>query len=405
MVQPAVARGQADARHAPAAARQARPLRLRRQELRRRRGARDRRLRARLSGERAGARRRGCGSSSRAALAAARARLPADPLPAELELPLRCDALAAIHFPRDRGEAEAGAPPARARRAPRAAARRRALARRRARRDAARPPGELVERYRALLPFTLTEHQERAIAEIDLDLAHDRADAAAAAGRRRLGQDGRRALRAAAGGRVRAAGRADGADRDARRAAFPDASSRSAPRSACARVLLTGSVGSKKIREELANGAAQIAVGTHALIQRDVEFADLAVAVVDEQHRFGVEQRQALARAAPARAAHDRDADPAHARADVYGDLAVTRDRQAAGEPQADRHGVGRSGALERGVRAAARPSRRRPPGVRRVPADRGSPRRGSRARRRSRPSGCGARSSRATASACCTAG
>src|SRR5258708_39748350 len=59
--------------------------------------------------------------------------------------------------------------------------------------------------------------------------------------------------------------------------------------------LLSRSVGSKKIRDEIANGVAQIAVGTHALIQRDVEFADLAVAVVDEQHRFGVEQRKALA--------------------------------------------------------------------------------------------------------------
>ncbi len=46
---------------------------------------------------------------------------------------------------------------------------------------------------------------------------------------------------------------------------------------------------------EITSGEAQIAVGTHALIQRDVEFADLAVAVVDEQHRFGVEQRQVLA--------------------------------------------------------------------------------------------------------------
>ncbi len=40
---------------------------------------------------------------------------------------------------------------------------------------------------------------------------------------------------------------------------------------------------------------AQIIVGTHALIQEGVELADLGVAVVDEQHRFGVEQRRALA--------------------------------------------------------------------------------------------------------------
>ena len=45
---------------------------------------------------------------------------------------------------------------------------------------------------------------------------------------------------------------------------------------------------------ELANGDIDIAVGTHALIQGDVTFQDLAVAVVDEQHRFGVEQRGAL---------------------------------------------------------------------------------------------------------------
>jgi ATP-dependent DNA helicase RecG len=45
---------------------------------------------------------------------------------------------------------------------------------------------------------------------------------------------------------------------------------------------------------ELAAGDVDIAVGTHALIQGNVAFRDLAVAVVDEQHRFGVEQRGAL---------------------------------------------------------------------------------------------------------------
>ena len=62
-------------------------------------------------------------------------------------------------------------------------------------------------------------------------------------------------------------------------------------------VLLTGSMSSSE-REEalaaLANGEAHIAIGTHALIQKGVEFRDLAVTVVDEQHRFGVEQRAAL---------------------------------------------------------------------------------------------------------------
>ncbi|MCL4870266.1 MAG: ATP-dependent DNA helicase RecG [Anaerolineae bacterium] len=61
--------------------------------------------------------------------------------------------------------------------------------------------------------------------------------------------------------------------------------------------LLTGSVaqGEKSdIYQELADGTAQIVIGTHALIQENVRFHKLGLAIVDEQHRFGVEQRQAL---------------------------------------------------------------------------------------------------------------
>ncbi|GAB3876541.1 ATP-dependent DNA helicase RecG [Terrabacter terrigena] len=61
--------------------------------------------------------------------------------------------------------------------------------------------------------------------------------------------------------------------------------------------LLTGSQGAATRRKALlaaASGEAGIVVGTHALIQKHVQFADLALVVVDEQHRFGVEQRDAL---------------------------------------------------------------------------------------------------------------
>jgi ATP-dependent DNA helicase RecG len=62
--------------------------------------------------------------------------------------------------------------------------------------------------------------------------------------------------------------------------------------------LLTGSLGAQARRAallEAASGEAGIVVGTHALLEEQVTFADLGLVVVDEQHRFGVEQRAALA--------------------------------------------------------------------------------------------------------------
>ncbi|MBM3558260.1 MAG: ATP-dependent DNA helicase RecG, partial [Alphaproteobacteria bacterium] len=50
-----------------------------------------------------------------------------------------------------------------------------------------------------------------------------------------------------------------------------------------------------RLLADLASGAVDILLGTHALIQEDVEFKDLGLAVVDEQHRFGVRQRLAIA--------------------------------------------------------------------------------------------------------------
>ncbi|MBU1019215.1 MAG: ATP-dependent DNA helicase RecG [Patescibacteria group bacterium] len=60
--------------------------------------------------------------------------------------------------------------------------------------------------------------------------------------------------------------------------------------------ILLGGVGDKKIlHKALSKGEIDIVVGTHALIQEGVEFKKLGLAIVDEQHRFGVEQRKKLA--------------------------------------------------------------------------------------------------------------
>ena len=67
--------------------------------------------------------------------------------------------------------------------------------------------------------------------------------------------------------------------------------------------LLTGSMSpqqKKQVRDEVASGEAGIVIGTHALLQDAVEFQNLGMVVVDEQHRFGVEQRDRLRAKAPA---------------------------------------------------------------------------------------------------------
>ncbi len=66
--------------------------------------------------------------------------------------------------------------------------------------------------------------------------------------------------------------------------------------------LLTGSMSAqqkREVRDEVASGEAGIVIGTHALLQDAVEFHRLGMVVVDEQHRFGVEQRDRLRAKAP----------------------------------------------------------------------------------------------------------
>ena len=99
-------------------------------------------------------------------------------------------------------------------------------------------------------------------------------------------------------------------------------------------VLLTGSQKSaarREARSDVAEGRAGIVIGTHALLQEGVDFADLGLVVVDEQHRFGVEQRDAL-RAKGSRPPHvlvmTATPIPRTVAMTVYGDLEVSTLRQ-----------------------------------------------------------------------------
>jgi ATP-dependent DNA helicase RecG len=240
----------------------------------------------------------------------------ADPLPAELELPLRRDAVAALHFPADEAQGEA----ARHRLALDELVALQLVVARLRQSDAVAPslaePGELIDRYRAVLPFALTEHQERAITEIDLDLAQT-----TPMQRLLQGDVGSGKTVVALYALLRAA-------ENGRQGALMAPTATLAEQHFLTIEALCAPLG---VQVALMTGAvkgsvdAPIVVGTHALIQPSVEFRDLAVAVVDEQHRFGVEQRKALAEGRSPHVLHMTATPiPRTLALTIYGDLSVS---------------------------------------------------------------------------------
>lgn len=237
-----------------------------------------------------------------------------DPMPADLlvaeRLPGLLDALRAVHLPATEADWRRGR---RRLRFEEAFVLQTALARRRAeaRAEAATPrptrPDGIAARFDADLPFVLTRGQRAVGGQIAADLAADQpmqrllqgdvgsgktvvalramlqvvdagGQAALLAPTEVLAAQHARTLDAMLG--PLAAGGMLGGAQDATRVA-----------------LLTGSLGAAAKRAalaEVAGGAAGIVVGTHALLSEHVQFADLGLVVVDEQHRFGVEQRDAL---------------------------------------------------------------------------------------------------------------
>ena len=190
------------------------------------------------------------------------------------------------------------------------------------------PEGPLTERLRKTLPFEPTSAQERATAEIDRAMARPRPMNALLQGDVGSGktlvalhaalvaiQSGHQAAIMAptevlAGQHFRSMAALLGpfgsapylelsAARDHGQTSLLDASEPSdAPADAgVIYALLTAAVTGKdraQIIEAIASGDIDLVVGTHALVQEGVGFADLSLAVIDEQHRFGVHQRMAL---------------------------------------------------------------------------------------------------------------
>jgi ATP-dependent DNA helicase RecG len=177
-------------------------------------------------------------------------------------------------------------------------------------------PGELIEGYRRELPFSLTPEQEGAIREIDADLEGTRPMQRLLQGDVGSGKTVvalYALLRAVERGHQGALMAPTETLAEQHFLTVEPICSALGVRAA----LLTGSV-----KDEL--GGADVVVGTHALIQEGVAFRSLAVAVVDEQHRFGVEQRRALGASTPHVLHMTATPIPRTLAQTVYGDLDVT---------------------------------------------------------------------------------
>ncbi len=214
----------------------------------------------------------------------------------------------------------------------------------------------------AALPFTLTASQQAALADIEADLAAPERMLRLLQGDVGSGKTVVALLAAAnvieAGGQAAMMAPTELLVRQHARTIAPLADA--------AGIRIAVLTGREKGREReailagLADGSIDLLIGTHALFQAGVAFHDLALVVVDEQHRFGVHQRLALTAKGGATDVLVMTAtpDPAHAGAHLlrrHGRLAPDRE---AGRPPADRHARRRrSTGSTRWSSASARPS------------------------------------------------
>ena len=203
--------------------------------------------------------------------------------------------------------------------------------------------GELVERFYEALPYPLTGAQQRTIAEIADDLAaphpmHRLLQGDVGAGKTVVavatmlaGVQGGHQAALMAPTEVLAEQHAVGVRELLAGVSVPDAGNLFGDRPLRVELLTNRVTGAdrKDVLAGLAEGGVDIVIGTHALIQDAVDFSDLGVVVVDEQHRFGVEQRAALRSKSATGAVPDMlvmtaTPIPRTAAMTVYGDLDVS---------------------------------------------------------------------------------
>ncbi|WP_374707878.1 ATP-dependent DNA helicase RecG [Meiothermus sp.] len=186
---------------------------------------------------------------------------------------------------------------------------------------------EMVERFRSTLPFRLTGAQERVLGEILEDMQSERQMARLVQGD--VGS-GKTAV-AAAALYVAAQNGAQGAlmapTEILAKQHFNNLTRYLYPLGVSVDLLVGSMTGSEKraVQERLQSGQTQVVVGTHALIQDGVSFRDLGLAVIDEEHRFGVMQRRRLLGQRPDVLVMSATPIPRSLALTLYGDLEVSQ--------------------------------------------------------------------------------
>lgn len=186
---------------------------------------------------------------------------------------------------------------------------------------------EMVARFRAVLPFTLTGAQERVLNEILADMQSERQMARLVQGD--VGS-GKTAV-AAAALYVAACNNAQGAlmtpTEILAKQHFANLTQYLFPLGISVDLLVGSMTASEKreVYDRLKATQTHVVVGTHALIQENVEFRDLGLAIIDEEHRFGVMQRRALLQSRPDLIVMSATPIPRSLALTLYGDLEVSQ--------------------------------------------------------------------------------